>query len=123
MRGGEDRVRAHRFGLFAERLAAWGLRLRGYQILARRYRTKVGEIDLIVRRGDIVAFVEVKARRDLDTALGAVTPQAQKRIVRAAYRFISSYPALAGCELRFDIVAMAPPFFWRHLDNAFRPVS
>src|SRR5882757_9395970 len=70
---------AYRRGHAGERLAALRLMLSGYRILARRYRTKVGEIDLIARRGDVVAFDEVKQRAELATGLEAVTPQARIR--------------------------------------------
>ena len=68
-----DRRLAERRGRRAETLAAWYLRLKGYRILARRYRTPVGEIDLIVRRGRLVAFVEVKRRPTEAEAAEAVT--------------------------------------------------
>ena len=61
------------WGRWAESLAAWSLRLRGYRIVARRFRTPLGEIDLIAQRGRLVAFVEVKARTDLEQALVALT--------------------------------------------------
>lgn len=109
----------YRFGLMAESFAAWGLRLRGWRILARRYKTPMGEIDLIARRGEMVAFIEVKARGDLSTALQAVSVTAQKRIGRAANHFLARHTAHAGCCYRFDIIAVAPPFYWQHLDNAW----
>lgn len=119
----KDRQASYRFGLVAESIAAWGLRLRGYRILARRYKTKVGEIDLVACRGRVLVFVEVKARGDLSTALQAVTPPAQARIIRAANQFIAQHAALAAYDMRFDVIALAPPFYWRHLDNAFRPLA
>lgn len=97
------------------------LRLRGYKILARRFKTPVGEIDLIVRRGDVIAFVEVKARRDLSTALQAVTPAMRRRIERAANYYLARHSTAAGCVMRFDLFAVALPLRWRHLDNAWRP--
>lgn len=105
----------------AEFCAAWGLRLRGYRIVAARYRTPVGEIDLIARKGKVLAFIEVKARADLSSALQAVTPRMQSRIVRAANYYVSQHKNLTDLEMRFDLIAIAPPFGWRHLDNAWQP--
>lgn len=111
---------AYKLGLLAEQCAAWGLRLRGYRVLARRYKTPVGEIDLVARRGKTVIFIEVKARRDLSTALQSVTPRMQNRIIRAANYFIAQHRGLSDFDMRFDLVAIAPPFYWRHLDNAWQ---
>ena len=112
---------SYKLGLRAERLAAWGLRLRGYRILAQRYKTPVGEIDLIARKGKALIFIEVKARSDLSTALQAVTPQMQSRIARAANYFVAQHSAVSDMEMRFDLIAIASPLRWRHLDNAWRP--
>lgn len=119
----KGKKRSYKFGLLAEDFAAWGLRLRGYKILARRYKTPVGEIDLVARRGNMVAFVEVKARQELSTALQAVTPQMRQRITRAASHFIARHAGLCGCDMRFDLIAVAPPFYWRHLDNAWQAAT
>lgn len=110
----------HRAGLAAENAAAFLLRLKGYRIVARRYKTPVGEIDLIARRRRTLAFIEVKARKTMDDALAAVTPRMRERIQRAAGYFITGRPELAGLDMRFDLIALAPPFQWRHLDNAWR---
>jgi putative endonuclease len=111
---------AYRRGHAGERLAALRLLLSGYRILARRYRTKVGEIDLIARRGDIVAFIEVKRRDALVTGLEAVTPQAQLRIRRAAELYIRRNPALAERILRFDVMVVTPWAWPRHIVDAWR---
>src|SRR6185503_19668122 len=87
-------------GHAGERLAALRLMLAGYRILARRYRTKLGEIDLIARRGNVVAFIEVKRRAELVTGLEAVTPQARARIRRAAELYLMRHPLLAERVLR-----------------------
>lgn len=115
----DKKAKSYSFGLRAESFAAWGLRLRGYKILASRYKTPVGEIDLVARRKNTLIFIEVKARRDLSTALQAVTPRMQIRIGRAANYFIAQHRRLAGLDMRFDLIAVAPPFYWRHLDNAW----
>ena len=68
----EARQKAHRLGHAAEWRAVWRLRLAGYSILARRYKTRLGEIDIVARRGGVLAFVEVKARADAATAADAL---------------------------------------------------
>ena len=113
----------HAAGLAAETAAAVLLRLKGYRIVARRFRTPVGEVDLIVRRRGVLAFVEVKRRARLDDALGAATPFMRGRIERAAQFFLARHPHLADLTLRFDLVAVAPFLRCRHLDNAWRPAS
>src|SRR5438105_2725572 len=118
-----DRKASHEAGLTAETVTACILGLKGYRVLARRYRTPVGEIDLVVRRRNTLAFIEVKARQKIDEALAAATPVMRERIIRAAGHFIARYPALALLDMRFDLVAVAPPFYWRHLDNAWRPAT
>jgi putative endonuclease len=111
---------AYRRGHAGERLAGLRLMLTGYRILARRYRTKVGEIDLIARRGDVVAFIEVKRRTELTAGLEAVTPQAQLRIRRAAEAYIQRNPALAERVLRFDVMVVTPWAWPRHIVDAWR---
>jgi putative endonuclease len=113
------RREAERRGRRAETLAAWLLRLKGYRVLARRYRTAAGEIDLIVRRGRAVAFVEVKERPDEVAALEAVTPAARKRIASAAALWVSRHPAAATLDLRFDMVLACPGRLPRHIPSVF----
>ena len=108
------------WGWWAETAAAWCLRLRGYRVLARRYRTPLGEIDLVVRRGRLLAFVEVKARPDLAQALDALGPRQRERTQRAAALFLLRYPHHADCVLRFDLVAVRPWRLPRHLVDAWR---
>ena len=106
-------------GRRAEILASILLRLKGYTVLHRRYRAPSGEIDLIARRGNLLAFVEVKHRAILEDAIGAVSAQARRRIERAADMFVAKNSALAQCDMRYDIVAIAG---WRvrHISNAWR---
>lgn len=112
---------AYAAGLRAERLAALLLRLKGYRILARRMKTRAGEIDLVVRRGGVVVFVEVKARPDLDGAVEALLMRQRTRLARAAELFVAARPALARLDMRFDLVLVAPRRFPRHLADAWRP--
>ncbi|MFQ5985516.1 MAG: YraN family protein [Alphaproteobacteria bacterium] len=111
---------AYRFGLHAEGLCAWRLRLKGYRILARRFRVGAGEIDIVARRGRVVAFVEVKARREAGGE-EALTPRQRARIVRAAEAFLARRPELAGLDLRFDVMLVRPWGPPRHLCDAWRP--
>ena len=117
---GERRRRAYGRGRRAEALAAWWLRLKGYRILARDFRVASGEIDLIARRGRVIALVEVKARPSLDEAREALLPHQRKRIERAAEVFLQRNPALAGLDLRFDVVLLAPKHLPQHIAGAWR---
>jgi putative endonuclease len=111
---------AYRRGHSGEALAALRLRLVGYRILARRYRTKVGEIDLIARRGGVLAFVEVKRRANAADALEAVSLRSQARIRRAAELFLRRNPELAALALRFDVMVVTPWAWPRHVVDAWR---
>lgn len=113
------RQRAFRLGIAAETRAAWWLRLKGYAILGRRVRLSRGEIDLIARRGTVIAIVEVKARASIDDAIAAVTPAARRRIVATAQQWLARNPAYAGFGMRFDIIALAPRRLPVHLASAF----
>jgi putative endonuclease len=96
-------------GLFAEWLAAMLLRFKGYVILEKRYRTGAGtggaEIDIIARRGNIVVFVEVKARRSVDEGLYAIAPAQQIRLRRAAEGWLAKRGR--GMDARFDVIVVA----------------
>ena len=114
-----ERIAAFRTGLSAEsRCAAW-LIAKGYRILARRFRSRVGEIDIIARRRGVTAFVEVKARATLDEAAEAITQFQQNRIVAAAEAWLARHPQYANDELRFDAMLIAPGRLPKHLVAAF----
>jgi putative endonuclease len=114
-----ERVAAFRTGLSAESRAAVWLIAKGYRILAKRFRTPYGEIDLVARRRNLVAFIEVKARASLDEAAYAVTPRQQQRIIAAAQAWLMAHPEHAEFELRFDAILIAPRHLPRHLLAAF----
>lgn len=114
-----ERLAAFRTGLSAESRAAAYLIAKGYRILARRFRTPYGEIDLVARRRNLIAFVEVKARASLDEAAWAVTPRQQQRIVNAAQAWLMAHPEHAEFEMRFDAMLIAPMSLPRHLLAAF----
>ncbi|MEM5495664.1 YraN family protein [Hoeflea sp. AS16] len=111
--------RLERKGRRAEWFAALALLLKGYSIKALRYRTPVGEIDLVARKGDLIAFVEVKARRDLASGVDAVSYPAQRRIAAAGELFISRQKDSARLSWRHDIVVVSPWSWPVHLEDAF----
>jgi len=113
------RVAAFRTGITAEARAAAYLMAKGYRILAKRFRTPYGEIDIVARRRNLLAFVEVKARASLDDAAYAVTPRQQQRIIDAAQAWLMVHPEHADFDLRFDAMLIAPRRLPRHLLAAF----
>ncbi len=113
-----DRRRAEQAGRIGETAAAWWLRLKGWRILARRVRTPAGEVDLVARRGTLVAFVEVKRRAtaaELDFAID------RRRLARvaAAAEFLAPRFLEAGDDMRVDVVLIAPGRALRHIENAW----
>lgn len=113
------RQKAQKHGLFAETLAAIALRLKGYRIVARNYKTKLGEIDIIARRGDLVAIVEVKARNTLQTSIDSVGFHSTTRIQNAADLWLSKQSDAHLISMRFDIVAVQPRKWPVHIMDAF----
>ena len=117
------RQRAQRHGRLAEWLCLWHLRLRGWRIVAHRWRCPSGEIDILARRGRVLAVIEVKSRGEMDAAAAALPPRQRRRIARAAEAFLLSRPDLAGLDVRFDVMLVAgyrPP---RHWHGAWRVES
>lgn len=114
--------RAERAGRIAETVAALHLTLSGYRVLARRFRTPKGEIDLVARRGRTLVFVEVKARAELDDALAALTPLSFARVAAAADIFRAARPNLAALDMRYDGVAIAG-LRLKRVRDAWRPPS
>lgn len=114
------RRRIEQGGRRAEMIAALWLQAKGYRILDRRARTPLGEIDLVALRGRILVFVEVKARADIDAAHVAVTPQLRARIEQAARAWCARRRGLEQKTWRFDIVAIAPGRWPRHVRDAWR---
>lgn len=119
----EKKRRAHRFGLLAERIAIGWLRMKGYQILAHRYKVKLGEVDLIALKKETLTFVEVKARRHRLDAIHALTFAQRKRIENAARTFLAKNPEFQGYGMRFDLVVITPLSFPKHLIDAWQPVE
>ena len=117
----ERRRRADRAGRLAETLCALALMLRGYRILARRFRTPVGELDIVARRGQVLVFIEVKARSSLALAAEAIDVRQRQRVERAAGAFLAHRPPLARLDQRFDAMLVAPWRWPRHIKEAWRP--
>jgi putative endonuclease len=115
-----ERQKAERRGRLAELLCRWHLRLRGWRIVASHWRCPSGEIDILARRGRVLAIIEVKARRDFAIAAESVLPRQRRRIARAASAFLTTRPDLAMLTLRFDVMLVAPPRPPRHLPGAWR---
>ncbi|MEQ1697926.1 MAG: YraN family protein [Hyphomicrobiaceae bacterium] len=113
----QERRARYRTGLWAEFAAAIYLSLKGYRILARRYKTHSGEIDLIAVRGGVVAFVEVKARLTFAAAEFSISPRQSKRIRCAAARWTSRSPRYREFEQRFDALYILPGRFPAHLEG------
>jgi putative endonuclease len=114
-----ERQVAFRLGLSAESRAAMFLIAKGYRIVARRWRSPVGEIDIVARRRGTLVFVEVKARPSLDEAAEAVLVRQRQRIVGAAQAWLMSHPKDADLDMRFDAVLVAPGKLPRHIPAAF----
>jgi putative endonuclease len=115
----QARVRAYRSGLFAETLAALLLRFKGHRVVARRYKTPVGEIDLVALKGKRLAFIEVKRRKTAEDAAWTVPPKQRRRIVRAAQYWLAGHPDFAGHDIAFDVVLAAPWRWPQYIANAF----
>lgn len=116
---GKRRRHAERRGRLSEYWAALYLMAKGYRILAARYRTPLGEIDLIARKGSVVAFVEVKARRSEMAAVEAVSFQSQNRIRAASDLWLARQKRQATLSQRYDIIAVTPWRLPRHFIDAF----
>jgi len=113
------RRKAERRGRKAEAIALWFLRLKGYRLLQKRFKTGGGEVDLVMRRGEVTAFIEVKERQSVDEAIAAVTDRQSRRISAAARSWMARDRIAAGGVCRFDIVAISPYHWPRHIENAF----
>lgn len=113
------RQKAQKLGIASETIAAFALRAWGYKIIERNYKTKLGEIDIIARKGDLVAIVEVKARKTLQESIDGVSYQSTKRIEDTADLWLSKQQDAHLISMRFDIVAVQPHKWPVHLKDAF----
>ena len=118
-RSADQRRKSQRRGHVSEYLAALSLILRGYRILAMRYRVRAGEIDIIARKGDVVSFIEVKARATAADSIFAVNGLTQTRIRNASLHWLQTRKDAGQLSWSYDIVAVRP---WRwpvHFKDAF----
>jgi putative endonuclease len=115
----EKRQIAFRAGISAESRAAALLIAKGFRILARRWKSPVGEIDIVARRRRLLIFVEVKARHDLEDAAWSVSERQRARIVPAAEIWLAQHPDDRIRDIRFDAMLVAPGHMPRHIAAAF----
>jgi putative endonuclease len=113
------RQAAEQRGRGAETLACWYLRLKGWRILARRARVRGGEVDIVARRGRMLAFVEVKARASEDAAAFALDDWRLRRVVVAAERLAPRFMR-DGDDVRIDALFLVPGRWPRHLANVWQ---
>jgi putative endonuclease len=117
------RQRAYKRGVYAEYWAMFCLILKGYRILKHRYKTKVGEIDIMAYKNNALIAVEVKAYHDQAAALYAISKKAQNRIARAVQYFMMEHPKYVSKDIRFDVLSIKMwgvlPVSILHLDNAW----
>lgn len=115
--------RARQDGRWAEVVAAVWLIAKGWRILGFRLKAREAEIDLLARKGQVLAVVEVKSRSTLEAALAAVGPDQQARLRRAGRTIAARRPDLAGLSVRLDMVALAPGRRPRHIPEAWGPTG
>jgi putative endonuclease len=114
-----DRGAAEKRGRGAETLACWYLRLHGWRVLARRVRVRGGEVDIVARRGRMIAFVEVKARASAAAAAFALDDWRLRRVASAARQLAPRYMR-AGDDARIDVLFMVPGRWPRHLADVWQ---
>lgn len=115
------RSTSYRTGLVAEAFCRIFLQLKFYTILATRYHSPVGEIDIIAARGTTIAIIEVKARQSERDAIEAILPRQRQRLQRAANHFLARHPHLNNHTIRFDMMLVVPRRLPRHIKDAWRP--
>lgn len=114
-----ERVAAFKLGLSAESRAAMLLIAKAYRILARRWKTPFGEIDIVARRRHTLVFVEVKARATADEAIESVTERSRRRIISAAEMWLAQHHEDGKGDVRFDVIIVMPGKMPQHIPNAF----
>src|SRR4249920_2661355 len=114
-----ERQAAFHLGISAESRAAAFLIAKGFRILARRWRSPVGEIDIVARRRRLLVFVEVKARATLEDAAESVNQRQRRRIAAAAEVWLAANPDDSIRDIRFDAILVAPGKIPQHIPAAF----
>jgi putative endonuclease len=118
----KPKKQAFLWGILAEWMAMFWLMTHGYKIIKHRHRSKHGEIDIIAKQGDMLVFVEVKARASHTAALESISPRQMIRIERAARAF-AARSTYASCTMRFDVITCTPWRVPQHLPDAWRPLG
>jgi putative endonuclease len=116
-----SRAKAEKAGRLAETFAAISLQLKGYVILARRAKTGRGEVDLIARKRNVLAFIEVKMRATVSDPATILTAGQMQRIVNGATGWASARTWAQGCQWRYDLIMVTPWHWPTHLRDAWRP--
>ncbi len=116
----KNKLKAFRLGHIAESIATLYLRLKGYRILARRYKTQVGEIDILMRTKDTLIAVEVKARKTIEAGLHSITPHQRRRIERTLAYYCTTQQQKAPQNMRFDVIIISKLLLPHHIKNAWR---
>ena len=114
-----ERIAAFGLGISAESRAAAYLVAKGFRILSRRWKSPLGELDIVARRRKLLIFVEVKARATLEAAAESVDARTQRRIGAAAEAWLATYPQPNVTDMRFDAMLVAPGKIPRHIQGAF----
>ena len=114
-----ERQAAFRVGISAESRAALFLIAKGFRILARRWKSPLGEIDIVARRRKLLVFAEVKARASLDAAAESIDERQRRRIAAAAEVWLAANPDDAIRDIRFDAILVSPGKIPRHIPAAF----
>ena len=116
-------MNSYKSGYLAEYLAVWYLRLKGYSLVCRNYKSGrgngVGEVDLIVKKRGLIVFVEVKKRANISLAAEAISTKQQQRISNGAKVFLQKHKKYQGLDVRFDAVLISFPFSIEHIKNAW----
>lgn len=113
-------TRAHALGLDAEAAACAALERDGWSVLARRLRTKAGEIDVLAEKAGLLAIIEVKSRPTLAVAAAALSRRQRARLIAAAAIVIGEHPEWGGAGMRFDVLLVDAAGQVRRIADAFR---
>lgn len=115
----EKKLKAVYWGRHGETISCLFLRLKGYRIIARNLRSPFGEVDIIASKKNTLCFVEVKARHTQFNALEALSISQRNRLIRAAKSFLSQNLRYGNHDIRFDLIAIAPKRWPKHIQNAW----
>jgi putative endonuclease len=116
--GQSERRRRNRVGHSAELIAAAYMTALGYRVLARRYKTPSGEIDLILRKRGRIVFAEVKRRATIADCEASITASLSRRVRDAADLYLARRPDYQAFDIGFDVIFVTPWRLPRHLPNA-----